>query len=299
VPLEHSGLVAMNYREEELETASHHSAVFSVLSQVLDKDELSRDEFEEKDRPRDDYINHDLLRSWFKKRLKVATEHRMSLREIWRNFCFEYQIYCSLPLFGNVVLRHVLQADPDWRGVTKTGDIKQKRYNLCWITDPPGTEEELDTFFSHIKEEKEKVEKVAPPKESVDPQAVPPPAPKSPTMFLDPVVLAKWWLKRLEPSDAAVCRMRMRDVYERFVAETEVNMPKALFGELSVRYVLSLPQFAEVVRKGKIHNKRYSLRWKNEARGSTGAGQWNNEPMSYRSAVKGDLKNEHVGLVSA
>jgi len=278
--------------------------VFSVLSQVLDKDELSRDEFEEKDRPRDDYINHDLLRSWFKKRLKVATEHRMSLREIWRNFCFEYQIYCSLPLFGNVVLRHVLQADPDWRAVTKTGDIKQKRYNLCWIAEPPGTEEELDAFFSRIKEEKEKVEKIAPLK-AAEPQVAAASAAstgsaKSATMFLDPVVLAKWWLKRLEPSDPAICRMRMRDVYERFVAETEVNMPKALFGELSVRYVLSLPQFAQVVRKGKIHNKRYSLRWKNEPRSAASVQQPWEEHMSYRAAVvKGDLKNEHVGLVSA
>jgi len=58
--------------------------------------------------------------------------------------------------------------------------------------------------------------------------------------------------------------MRMKDVYDRFVLETGVIMPKALFGELSVRYVLSKQRFSVVIRRGKVHNKRYSLQWRDE-----------------------------------
>jgi len=234
-----------------------HSAVFSVLSHVLEKDDLSPTEFEDA-RPKDDYIDHEVLRNWFRNRLQVTDDHLMSLREIWRNFCYEHQLYCSLPLFGNVVYRHVLQECPEWTNVTKTGDVKQKRYNLGWIQ-PPASEEQLDAFFTTIKEEKERVEK----KINKEIPCTDSGVIKS-SIFLDPEVLGSWWEKRLEPTDPSNCRMRMRDVYERFYAETGVDMPKALFGELSVRYVLSKPKFANVVRKGKIHNKRYSLRWKDE-----------------------------------
>jgi len=234
-----------------------HSAVFSVLSHVLEKDDLSPTEFEDA-RPKDDYIDHEVLRNWFRNRLQVTDEHLMSLREIWRNFCYEHQLYCSLPLFGNVVYRHVLQECSEWTNVTKTGDVKQKRYNLGWIQ-PPASEEQLDAFFTTIKEEKERVEK----KINKEIPTAESGVVKS-SIFLDPEVLGSWWEKRLEPTDPSNCRMRMRDVYERFYAETGVDMPKALFGELSVRYVLSKPKFANVVRKGKIHNKRYSLRWKDE-----------------------------------
>ncbi len=147
---------------EETEAPSSHFAVFSVLSQVLEKDEISATEFEEKDRPKDDYIDHELLREWFRKRLRVSDDHKMSLREIWRNFCYEYQIYCSLPLFGNVVLRHVLQANSKWKAVTKVGDIKQKRYNLGWSADPPGTEEQIDSFFARIKEKVDRAPRINP-----------------------------------------------------------------------------------------------------------------------------------------
>lgn len=96
----------------------------------------------------------------------------------------------------------------------------------------------------------------AEPKPAV-PAAEPPAAagvPRSP-VFLDPTLLSEWWNRRLEPTDPSVCRcvtrvkavtpshsqvgnsdalcrMRMRDIYDRFVVETNVNMPKALFGEL-------------------------------------------------------------------
>jgi len=244
-----------NQFAEDESLFSNHNAVFSVLSHVLEKDDLSPAEFEDA-RPKDDYIDHEVLRRWFRVRLKVTEEHHMSLREIWRNFCFDYKLYCSLPLFGNVVYRHVLQECPEWVKVTKTGDVKQKRYNLGWIL-PPASEEDLDAFFTIIKEEKERVEK----KINKDIQTTESGVSKA-AIFLDPEVLSSWWEKRLEPTDPSQCRMRMRDVYERFYIETGVEMPKALFGELSVRYVLSRPAFSQVVRKGKIHNKRYSLRWK-------------------------------------
>lgn len=37
------------------------------------------------------------------------------------------------------------------------GDIKQKRYNLTWMSEPAGSEFEIDAFFARIKDEKEKV----------------------------------------------------------------------------------------------------------------------------------------------
>lgn len=45
--------------------------------------------------------------------------------------------------------------------MTKTGDIKQKRYNLEWIPNgiPPATEEELEAFFAKIKEDKERADR--------------------------------------------------------------------------------------------------------------------------------------------
>lgn len=41
------------------------------------------------------------------------------------------------------------------------GDIKQKRYNLTWMSEPAGTEFEIDAFFARIKDEKEKVRSLA------------------------------------------------------------------------------------------------------------------------------------------
>jgi hypothetical protein len=173
-----------------------------------------------------------------------------------------------------------LQAEPEWKRVTKTGDIKQKRYNLDWIHNgiPPATEEELEAFFSRIKEDKERTDRtsskalIAFEKDSM--------IGKDPSLFLDPNVLAKWWIENLEPSDQNECRMRMRDVYERFVQDTEVRMPKALFGELSVRYVLSRPEYAPVVRKGKIHSKRYSLRWRVPAAAASTSPEANSPPRA-------------------
>jgi hypothetical protein len=115
----------------------------------------------------------------------------MSLREIWRNCCFEYPVYCSLPLFGNVVLRHVLQGNPQWRNVTKVGDVKQKRYNLAWRNGPPGTEEQINAYFNMMREEKDRqgpagalaaaapADKAVSPGPSLSSPLLPPPAAKS------------------------------------------------------------------------------------------------------------------------
>jgi hypothetical protein len=115
----------------------------------------------------------------------------MSLREIWRNCCYEYPVYCSLPLFGNVVLRHVLQGNPLWRNVTKVGDVKQKRYNLAWRNGPPGTEEQINAYFNTMREEKERQgpagaisasaqgEKAAPSGPSLSSPLAPPSVPKA------------------------------------------------------------------------------------------------------------------------
>jgi len=63
------------------------------------------------------------------------------------------------------------------------------------------------------------------------------------------------------PNDYA---MKMREIWARFTKETTIQISLALFGELSVRYVLrSNPRFVGVNRTRGIHDKKYSLRWKN------------------------------------
>src|SRR5690242_13225255 len=57
--------------------------------------------------------------------------------------------------------------------------------------------------------------------------------------------------------------MKMREIWLKFTKETGVHISLALFGELSVRYVMrSNPAFMGVVRTRGIHDKKYSLRWK-------------------------------------
>jgi hypothetical protein len=47
--------------------------VFSVLSNVLDDSDISAHEFNEnRERPKDEYIDHDRLRQWFASRLMVS-----------------------------------------------------------------------------------------------------------------------------------------------------------------------------------------------------------------------------------
>lgn len=109
----------------------------------------------------------------------------------------------------------------------QVGDIKQKRYNLTWKSEPAGTEFEIDAFFARIKDEKEKVRAPPPPhsprtlhahppqvdRTKVEPKPAVPAAeapaaagvPRSP-VFLDPTLLSEWWNRRLEPTDPSVCR---------------------------------------------------------------------------------------------
>jgi len=76
-------------------------------------------------------------------------------------------------------------------------------------------------------------------------------------------MLISWWENTLEPSPASEY-MKMREIWARFTKETGIQISLALFGELSVRYVLrSNPRFVGVARTRGIHDKKYSLRWKN------------------------------------
>jgi len=75
-------------------------------------------------------------------------------------------------------------------------------------------------------------------------------------------MLISWWENTLEPSPASEY-MKMREIWARFTKETGIQISLALFGELSVRYVLrSNPRFVGVARTRGIHDKKYSLRWK-------------------------------------
>jgi len=179
----------------------------------------------------------------------------MSMKEIWRNFCYDNQVYCSLALFGNLVYRHVFTHSGNWAMVTRVGETNNKKYNLVWMAHRNVTEEQLDDFFQLITEEKEKLDKRNQENENTK---------KSKNAVkIQPEMLVSWWSTRLEPSQSADCTMKMREIWARFTKDTGVHISLALFGELSVRYVMrSNPTFCNVVRTRGIHDKKYSLKWK-------------------------------------
>ncbi len=83
--------------------------------------------------------------------LTTADEHTMSMKEIWRHFCFDNDVYCSLALFGNLVYRHVFTHSGYWASVTRVGETNNKKYNLRWMKlKPSGDDEQIDEFFSQV-----------------------------------------------------------------------------------------------------------------------------------------------------
>jgi hypothetical protein len=162
-----------------------------------------------------------------------------------------------LALFGNLVYRHVFTQSDYWEGVTRVGETNNKKYNLSWSASrTPVSPEKIDEFFVQIMEEKEKREKRADSDTGVSRKA------KNPVK-IQPEMLVNWWNSRLELSESEECSMKMREIWLKFTKETGIHISLALFGELSVRYVMrSNPNFAGVVRTRGIHDKKYSLRWK-------------------------------------
>jgi len=208
-------------------------------------------------RLKDDLINLQQLQGWFMRNLVTSGEHDMSMKEIWRNFCFDNQVYCSLALFGNLVYRHVFTQNTCWTGVTRVGETNNKKYNLSWAPHRPAiSAERLDEFFANITEEKEKRDRRADCAEPSQRKV------KNPVK-IQPEMLVGWWESRLEVVETESCQMKMREIWLKFTKECNIHISLALFGELSVRYVLRTnPQFGGVVRTRGIHDKKYSLRWK-------------------------------------
>jgi len=241
------------------------SSVYSVLKNVLPEGELDPREFDqgedenkqkEMSRLKDDLIDLAQLQGWFSKMLVVSNGHEMSMKDIWRNFCYDSNVYCSLALFGNLVYRHVFNQSPYWSQVTRVGETNNKKYNLEWsLNKTTVSNEKLDEFFGLITAEKEKRQK-----RHKEGEAILKKTKNSPK--LQPEMLISWWENTLEPSPASEY-MKMREIWARFTKETGIQISLALFGELSVRYVLrSNPRFVGVARTRGIHDKKYSLRWK-------------------------------------
>jgi len=242
-------------------------SVYSVLKNVLPEGELDPREFDqgedenkqkEMSRLKDDLIDLAQLQGWFSKALIVSNGYEMSMKDIWRNFCYDLGVYCSLALFGNLVYRHVFNQSPYWAQVTRVGETNNKKYNLEWSAKKiTVTNEKLDEFFGLITAEKEKRQKRHKEGETNLLKKTKN-APK-----LQPEMLISWWENSIEPSSSAEY-MKMREIWARFTKETGIQISLALFGELSVRYVLrSNPRFVGVARTRGIHDKKYSLRWKN------------------------------------
>jgi len=145
------------------------SSVYSVLKNVLPEGELDPREFDqgedenkqkEMSRLKDDLIDLAQLQGWFSKMLVVSNGHEMSMKDIWRNFCYDSSVYCSLALFGNLVYRHVFNQSPYWSQVTRVGETNNKKYNLEWSSKKTVvSNEKLDEFFGLITAEKEKRQK--------------------------------------------------------------------------------------------------------------------------------------------
>ena len=243
-----------------------HSSVLTVLRDILD-DSIEASDIErqvEDDvtkkqqalaRLKDDLINLQQLQEWFLQNLVSCDEHTMSMKDIWRNFCYDHGVYCSLALFGNLVYRHVFTNSGHWAAVTRVGETNAKKYNLRWA-DQVGraavTEEQLDGFFAFITEEKERSERLRGQDTEQGKRT------KS-VAKISPEQLVQWWAMRLEPASTSDCTMKMREIWARFTKETGVHISLALFGELSVRYVMrSNPTFANVVRTRGIHDKKYA-----------------------------------------
>lgn len=78
---------------------SSHAAVYSVLRNILE-DEVDPNEIQQIDdeprtqkgalsRLKDDLINLASLQKWFMQNLVVSEEHNMSMKELWRHFCYD------------------------------------------------------------------------------------------------------------------------------------------------------------------------------------------------------------------
>lgn len=241
-----------------------HSSVLTVLRDILedsidaaDIEKQVEDDAAKKQqalaRLKDDLINLQQLQEWFLQNLVACDEHTMSMKDIWRNFCYDHGVYCSLALFGNLVYRHVFTNSGHWAAVTRVGETNAKKYNLRW-GDTVGragvTEDQLDNFFAFITEEKERSERLRGQDAEQGKRA------KS-VAKISPEQLVQWWSMRLEPAATSDCTMKMREIWARFTKETGVHISLALFGELSVRYVMrSNPTFANVVRTRGIHDKK-------------------------------------------
>lgn len=148
----------------------NNSPVYSVLKTVLDElDPMELQKYEEGEqhgkqrnqlsRVKDDLINLPQLQDWFMEELTTAEEHTMSMKEIWRHFCFDNEVYCSLALFGNLVYRHVFTHSGYWAAVTRVGETNNKKYNLRWMKNKATSDDQIEEFFSLITEEKEKHER--------------------------------------------------------------------------------------------------------------------------------------------